>query len=314
ACGGWGGGVALGGAPPREKHACVADPAVGSRHNRGAAVDVTLFSRATGDLVAMPSEYDDMSERAHPTFDGGTDAERRARDTLRAAMEDEGFFVHPAEWWHFDYKDWGEYPVLDLPFATVGKVAVPASAAGFDLTSARVVDLTWPFDEHTAYWPSAPTGFALKSLAHGVTDEGYFYAANAFSAPEHGGTHLDAPEHFSVGGWTADQIPVERLVGPAVVIDLSAKAAQDRDYRLVVADVHAWETAHGRIPAGAIVLLRTGWGARWPDRLRYFGDDTPGRTTHLHFPSYGREAAAILVEERHVSVIGVDTASIDFGE
>ncbi|MGH7894252.1 MAG: cyclase family protein, partial [Candidatus Binatia bacterium] len=115
------------------------------------------------------------------------------------------------------------------------------------------------------------------------------------------------------GKWTVDEIPADRLVGPAVVIDVRTSAARDPDYRLTPADVLTWEERHGRIAPGMIVLLRTGWGARWPERKRYFGDDTPGRTTALHFPSYGREAATLLVGERHVRAIGVDTASIDYG-
>ncbi|HXJ35685.1 MAG TPA: cyclase family protein [Candidatus Eisenbacteria bacterium] len=301
---------ALWDATPADKREFVADPARGSRHNRGAAVDVALFDRASGAMVAMPSGYDEMTERAYPTFKGG-DADARAhRETLRAAMEREGFFVHPSEWWHFDYKDWRDYPILDVGF-DVGPLA--PSPASFDLAHARVVDLTWTFDDRTPYWPTAPSGFELKQLAHGKTAAGYFYAANAFCAPEHGGTHMDAPIHFADGKWTVDQIPAERLVGPAVVIDVQAAAARDADYRLTVDDVAAWERLHGRIAAGTIVLLRTGWGARWPDRKRYYGDDTPGATTALHFPSFGAEAAALLVRDRRVTAIGVDTASIDHG-
>jgi kynurenine formamidase len=102
-------------------------------------------------------------------------------------------------------------------------------------------------------------------------------------------------------------------VAPAVVIDVSPQAAANPDYTLTPEDVRAWEAEHGAVPAGAIVLLRTGWGERWPDRLRYFGDDTPGDASNLHFPSYGEAAAQLLVGERGVGVLGVDTASIDPG-
>lgn len=119
--------------------------------------------------------------------------------------------------------------------------------------------------------------------------------------------------HFAEGGATADSVPLHQLLAPAVVLDVSAKAAGDPGYRLTLADVEAFETAHGRIPAGAIVLLRTGWSARWPDRKRYFGDDRPGDAANLHFPSYGAEAAALLVRGRRVGALGVDTASIDYG-
>lgn len=182
-----------------------------------------------------------------------------------------------------------------------------------DLRSATVVDLSHAFDADTLYWPTSPTRFDLTTLASGVTEGGWFYSANSFCAPEHGGTHLDAPIHFARGRRTADQIPVRQLVAPAVVIDVSKAAAEDADYRLAPADVRAWEKKHGTIPGGAIVLLRTGWSKRWPDRKRYFGDDAPGDASNLHFPSFGAEAAALLVRGRRVGALGVDTASIDHG-
>jgi kynurenine formamidase len=197
--------------------------------------------------------------------------------------------------------------VLLAACATTGRAPI-------DLAHSEVVDLTYAFDTHTLYWPNSSSGFELKQLAYGPTPGGYFYSSNAFSAPEHGGTHLDAPIHFSAAGRSIDQIPAGDLIAPAVVIDISAKAAADADYRLTVDDVDAWEKAHGRIPDGAIVLLRTGWGKRYGDRKAYFGDDTPAATDHLHFPSYGAEAARLLVAGRHVRAIGVDTASIDFGQ
>jgi len=173
--------------------------------------------------------------------------------------------------------------------------AEPARPAAPDLATAEVVDLTHPFDDKTLYWPNAPSSFQLTKLHEGKTPAGFFYAANSFCAPEHGGTHLDAPIHFAEGHPTADQVPVRQLIAPAVVIDVSRQASSDPDYRLTVADVQAWEARNGRIPAGAIVLLRTGWSSRWPDRKRYFGDDKPGDTANLHFPSYGKEAADLLI-------------------
>lgn len=183
-----------------------------------------------------------------------------------------------------------------------------------DVANAELVDLTWPFDERTLYWPTSPTTFKLEQLSFGKTTGGWFYASNSFCAPEHGGTHLDAPIHFAERGNTADAIPLAQLVAPAVVIDVSDKAAANADYRLTADDVRAWESRNGAIAAGTIVLLRTGWGKRYPDRKSYFGDDTPGATENLHFPSYGEDAARFLVTERHVAAIGVDTASIDYGQ
>ena len=189
-----------------------------------------------------------------------------------------------------------------------------SSAQSLDLSSARVVDLTHGFDARTIYWPTSPSGFRLDTLAWGPSGRGYFYAAASLSAPEHGGTHLDAPLHFGEGKRSVDEIPVTQLVGPAVVIDISDRAARDADYRLTREDVLAFEMHHGRIAPGTIVLLRTGWGRRWPDRKAYLGDDTPGDASRLHFPSYGEASARLLVEERGVAALGADVASIDYGQ
>ena len=192
-------------------------------------------------------------------------------------------------------------------------LAACASAGGIPLDAHRTVDLTHAFGANTLYWPTATSGFQLQQLSHGPTPGGYFYAANAFCSPEHGGTHLDAPIHFGEGKHTADQVPLDRLVGPAVVIDVRDSAAANPDYRLTEADVLAFERRHGSIAPGTIVLLRTGWGRRWPNRRQYFGDDTPGDASNLHFPSYGEDAARLLVRERRVAALGVDAASIDYG-
>jgi kynurenine formamidase len=189
----------------------------------------------------------------------------------------------------------------------------PLLGQSLDLSTAKVVDLSHSFGADTIYWPTSPSGFELKPLHRGPTQRGFFYYANAFCSPEHGGTHLDAPMHFADGRWTSSDIPIERLVGPAVVLDVTEKAAANPDYTLMPDDIAAWEAARGRIPEGAIVLLRTGWSSRWPNRRAYLGDDTPGDASNLHFPSFGPEAAALLVEERHVRLIGVDTASVDHG-
>ncbi len=202
---------------------------------------------------------------------------------------------------------------LAVGIAPAEGAAPSAPPSAPDLRTARVVDLSHPFDERTLYWPTAPSGFKLERLHFGQTDGGFFYSAYAFCAPEHGGTHLDAPIHFGEGRWPVDQVPVDRLVRPAIVIDVAAAADADADHRLSVDELRTWEARHGRIPEGAMVLLRTGWSARWPDKKRYLGDDTPGDASHLHFPSYGADAARILVTDRKVTALGVDTASIDHG-
>ncbi|MFQ5459071.1 MAG: cyclase family protein [Myxococcota bacterium] len=176
-----------------------------------------------------------------------------------------------------------------------------------------MIDLTHPFSAKTIYWPTAPAGFVLKELFRGESSGGYFYAANSFCAPEHGGTHLDAPLHFARGRMTVDAISLSRLMGPAFVIDVSEKAARNADYRLTKKDVLAFEAANGRIAAGGMVLLRTGWSRFWPDRKAYLGDDTAGDASKLRFPGYGAGAARFLLQERGVGLIGVDTASVDYG-
>ena len=197
--------------------------------------------------------------------------------------------------------------------ACADRPAAEPAPRGLDLRGAAVVDLSHPYDDATLYWPTAATRFELSEVAHGMTDGGYFYAANTFCTPEHGGTHIDAPVHFAEQGWTLGEVPVDRLIAPGAVIDVSAAAAQDPDYRLTAADVLAWEDVHGEVPAGAIVLLRTGWSSRWPDAPAYLGDGTPGDASNLHFPAYGAEAARLLVEQRGAAALGVDTASIDHG-
>jgi kynurenine formamidase len=192
-------------------------------------------------------------------------------------------------------------------------LALAATAPAVDLAHVRMVDLTYAFGAETLYWPTSPSGFELKTLHRGPTEGGYFYSAYSFCAPEHGGTHLDAPVHFAAGRHAADAVPLEQLVAPAVVVDVSEKAARDPVYRLTRQDVEGWERQNGRIEPGTIVLLRTGWGKRWPDRKAYLGDDTPGDASKLRFPSYGAESARLLVQDRKAAALGVDTASIDYG-
>ena len=195
----------------------------------------------------------------------------------------------------------------------VGAAATVPQGAPLDLSAYDIVDLTHALNERTIFWPTSPTTFKLERLSFGQTEGGWFYSANSFSMPEHGGTHLDAPIHFAEGRQTTDQIPLSLLVAPAVVIDVSEQANADPDYLLTAADVATWEATNDTVPSGAIVLLRTGWSRHWPDRLRYLGDDTPGDASKLRFPSFGEDAARLLVEQRHVAVLGADVASIDYG-
>ena len=197
-----------------------------------------------------------------------------------------------------------------LLVATSGPARGEGAAPAID--ESRVVDLTYVFDDTTIYWPTED-GFHLEVGKNGLTPQGYFYAANHFTTAEHGGTHMDAPIHFAQGRLTADQVPLSAMMGPAVVIDVRDAASADRDYRLTVADLERWEAKYGRIPDGAIVLMRSGWGRYWPNRLEYLGTAQKGDVANLHFPGFSKEAAEWLVAQRSVDAIGVDTPSIDHG-
>lgn len=196
-----------------------------------------------------------------------------------------------------------------------GPVSAEAARAIFTMEGAEWIDMSHTFDDRTLYWPTAEA-FRLDTVTVGETEGGWFYSAFHFSAAEHGGTHLDAPYHFARGGDPVDEIPLGRLVGPAVVVDASASAGEDPDYRVGVSDLEAWEAEHGRIPDGAILLLDTGWAERWPDREAYLGTAASGpeAVPELHFPGLHPDAARWLVEERDVAAVGLDTPSIDFGQ
>jgi kynurenine formamidase len=191
--------------------------------------------------------------------------------------------------------------------------SIALGSQAIDVSRYTIVDLSHAYGPSTIFWPTSPTKFELNRLAFGMTPGGYFYAANSLATPEHGGTHLDAPIHFSDKGKTTEQIPLEQLIAPAVVIDVTTRAAADRDYRLTREDIVQFERMHGTITRGTIVLLRTGWSRHWPHVKAYLGDDTPGNASKLSFPSFGADSARLLVEERAVAALGVDTASIDYG-
>ena len=186
-----------------------------------------------------------------------------------------------------------------------------ATAASSAIDESKLVDLTHAFDDKAIYWPTAKS-FTWEKESWGRNAQGDWYTAGRYSASEHGGTHLDAPIHFAEGKQTVDQIPIDKLVGPAIVIDVSAAVATDRDYRLSLGDIAAWEAKHGRIPANSIVLVHTGWGKFWGDKKAYLGTDKAGDTSNLHFPGISKEAAALLAE-RKVDAVGLDTPSLDHG-
>jgi len=175
-----------------------------------------------------------------------------------------------------------------------------------------IIDLTYAFDDQTVYWPNNKP-FQWEKIKWGKNASGHWYASGAFSASEHGGTHLDAPVHFAEQGRSVDQIPVEELIGPAIVIDVRPQVEGNPDFELQVEDVQAWETEHGQIPKESLVLLFTGWGKYWPERRHYLGSPTPEDPTTLHFPGYSSHSIQFLVSQRGIRGVGIDTASIDPG-
>lgn len=186
--------------------------------------------------------------------------------------------------------------------------------SNFSFPKGHLVDLTYSYSTETIYWPTED-GFKIDDDFSGMTEKGYYYSAKKFSAPEHGGTHMDAPIHFAKNGKTIDQIPLDNLIGPAIVIDVSKEALTNPDYQISIQDFSNWESSYGKIPDGVIVLLRTGYGRYWPDHLKYLGTAKKGKEalTDLHFPGLHPDAAKWLVENRKINAIGLDTQSIDYG-
>jgi len=202
--------------------------------------------------------------------------------------------------------------VLVSGFATAVANAQQRTA-GFP--SGAIVDLSYACDSSTVDWPTAET-FHLEKDFEGTTDKGYYYSAYRYSAAEHGGTHIDAPVHFAKGHHSVDEIPLDQLVGPGVVVDVTRQCSENRDYLITAGDFRSWEKRNGKIPAGTIVLLRTGFGKFYPDRKRYLGTDERGAAAvaNLHFPGLHPEAARWLTQNRNIKAIGLDTASIDYGQ
>ena len=178
----------------------------------------------------------------------------------------------------------------------------------------ELVDLSHGYDESTIYWPTSER-FRLDKVSDGVTPAGYYYAANNLFTAEHGGTHIDAPIHFAAGRSTVGAISLNRLLGPAVVVDVVGQSDQNADYQVTTDDLLRWEGEHGPIPPDAIVLLRTGFSRRWPDAAQYLGTSKVGAeaVAELRFPGLHPDAARWIVANRPIKAIGIDTASIDYG-
>jgi kynurenine formamidase len=178
------------------------------------------------------------------------------------------------------------------------------------------VDLTYPFSEATLYWPNNPKGFTRDTLFEGINNKGFYYSSFGFYAPEHGGTHLDAPVHFAQGKKTVDELSLEQLTGEAVVIDVSERALKNRDYLISIDDVTNWENEFGTLGQNMIILFRTGYGKFYPDLLKYFGTDKKGDEAlpFLHFPGIDPQLAKWLVANKKIKAVGLDTPSIDNGQ
>lgn len=198
--------------------------------------------------------------------------------------------------------------------SVVSEESVSSLADPFEGSSGNWIDLTHPFSSTTIYWPTDTLGFVHEELAYGPDPGGWFYSAYRYSAAEHGGTHLDAPLHFSEDGRATDEIPLSNLIGRAVVIDVSSQAHPD--YQVSIEDLTAWEEEHGPIPDGTILFIRTGWGSRYSDRTAYLGTARtgPDALAELHFPGIAPEAAQWLVDNRSIDAIGIDTPSLDSGQ
>ena len=193
--------------------------------------------------------------------------------------------------------------------------ACSSSPQGVVFPTGELVDLSHTYDSQAIYWPTAE-GFQLRRDADGITPAGYYYAANSFFTSEHGGTHIDAPVHFAEGHLTVDKIPVQQLMGAAVVIDVTEQSERDADYQMTADDIQRFEQQSGAIPMDAIVLIRTGFSKRWPGAERYLGTTQRGEegTRNLHFPGLHPDAARWIVANRRIRAIGIDTASIDYGQ
>ena len=178
-----------------------------------------------------------------------------------------------------------------------------------------IIDLTHPFSEESVYWVTAKE-FKLEEVAKGSTEAGFYYSANNFSTAEHGGTHIDAPIHFAENRQTVDLIPLEKLIGTGIKIDVSTKALKDPDYLITVEDLKNWESENGQIPEASIVLFQTGFGEYYPDAKKYLGTENrgPEAVKELHFPGLSPEAAKWLIDNRKIKAVGLDTASIDYGQ
>ena len=191
-----------------------------------------------------------------------------------------------------------------------------STTQNLNLSNSTIVDLSHSYSPETIYWVTAKE-FKMDTVFQGRTNKGYYYSAFNFETAEHGGTHIDAPIHFAEGAQTVDQIPLIKLIGNAIKIDVSANALNNPDYLVTIDDLKAWEQKHNtQIPNGSIVLLQTGFSTYYPNKVTYMGTDERGdqAVELLHFPGLSPEAAIWITENRKIHSIGIDTPSIDYGQ
>ncbi|KAK7496650.1 hypothetical protein BaRGS_00012057 [Batillaria attramentaria] len=196
------------------------------------------------------------------------------------------------------------HAVLVLAVCVVTSLGAPAMT---------VVDLTHQLGNDSLFWPGQPPfNFTILYRGHhdGVDS---WIEMNYFALPEHGGTHIDAPAHYVQGKWRTHQIPASNLIGPGVIVDVTEKVKDNEDYAVTVDDLQEWESRYGRIPDGAVVIMRSGWSKRYPDPRLMFNSQTPNDATTFHYPGFHEDTARWLAEERSVVAVGTDAPSPDVG-
>ena len=194
------------------------------------------------------------------------------------------------------------------PAQSAQQPANPGLIEGITSGQTTLVDLGHALNSKNPYWPGP--GYEPFKFEIFATIEKDHVLSGKFAMDEHTGTHLDAPNHFVEGQVPVDKIPLKQLFAPAVVIDVRKQASANADYLLSTSDITSFEQAHGRIPDNAVVFMYSGWDERWDDYDKYKNADNK---KVLHFPGFSVEAVKLLVDERNIAGIGIDTLSVDYG-
>nr|XP_034317591.1 isatin hydrolase isoform X3 [Crassostrea gigas] len=177
----------------------------------------------------------------------------------------------------------------------------------------RIVDLSHRQDGNSLTWPGNPS-YNFTQLFRGFAElYGFWYENNHFAMPEHMGTHIDAPVHTTQGMWKTDQIPIEKLYGPGVIINVKEKVKSNPDYRVTVDDLLMWEKKYGEMPRRAVAIMNSGWSSKYPNITLVFGSPKPSNESSFHFPSWHEDAVTWLINKRQINAVGVDTPSTDYG-